>query len=206
METVKKTFKSPYHILLWMLIVSAIFCGFIEWGYMTGAITKGHKPAAFGQWKMWLGMIPYCMWLVMTYIATRPAWFVRNYNVDDMYKVHRIVGIVSVVLVVAHWIVFFGDAANKPMAWWAGYISLAALGIAFIFSLMYMTPWFKCNGPALSHKRVVCLHRFNLIAIIAACMHAQLFRIGNFPPFSITFNVVTAILVIYYIYWMFKQK
>jgi len=47
----------------------------------------------------------------------------------------------------------------------------------------------------------------NLIAIIAANIHVHGFgRLSKMVPFLPVFDVVTYALVIYYIYWMFKQK
>ena len=70
----------------------------MEYGYVTGG-----RP--FGNWKVHLGLIPYVAWLVLTYIATKPKWFIKRYNPKEMFEIHRIVGIVSVVLVCAHWYV-----------------------------------------------------------------------------------------------------
>ena len=91
-EVVKKQFKSKYHILIWIAVLSLIFMGMVEYGYVTGG-------KSFGNWKVHLGLIPYVAWLVLTYIATRPKWFIKRYNPKEMFEVHRIVGIVSVVLV-----------------------------------------------------------------------------------------------------------
>ena len=79
-------------------VLSLIFMGMVEYGYVTGG-------KSFGNWKVHLGLIPYVAWLVLTYIATRPKWFIKRYNPKEMFEVHRIVGIVSVVLVCAHWYV-----------------------------------------------------------------------------------------------------
>ena len=91
-EVVKKQFKSKYHILIWIAVLSLIFMGMVEYGYVTGG-----RP--FGNWKVHLGLIPYVAWLVLTYIATKPKWFIKRYNPKEMFEIHRIVGIVSVVLV-----------------------------------------------------------------------------------------------------------
>ena len=91
-EVVKKQFKSKYHILIWIAVLSLIFMGMVEYGYVTGG-------RSFGNWKVHLGLIPYVAWLVLTYIATKPKWFIKRYNPKEMFEVHRIVGIVSVVLV-----------------------------------------------------------------------------------------------------------
>ena len=64
-EVVKKQFKSKYHILIWIAVLSLIFMGMVEYGYVTGG-----RP--FGNWKVHLGLIPYVAWLVLTYIATKP--------------------------------------------------------------------------------------------------------------------------------------
>ena len=64
-EVVKKQFKSKYHILIWIAVLSLIFMGMVEYGYVTGG-------RSFGNWKVHLGLIPYVAWLVLTYIATKP--------------------------------------------------------------------------------------------------------------------------------------
>lgn len=64
-EVVRKQFKSKYHILIWIAVLSLIFMGMVEYGYVTGG-----RP--FGNWKVHLGLIPYVAWLVLTYIATKP--------------------------------------------------------------------------------------------------------------------------------------
>ena len=60
-EVVKKQFKSKYHILIWIAVLSLIFMGMVEYGYVTGG-------RSFGNWKVHLGLIPYVAWLVLTYI------------------------------------------------------------------------------------------------------------------------------------------
>ena len=58
-----------------------------------------------------------------------------------------------------------------------------------------------------SRKKAIWIHRLNLIAIIAANIHVHGFgRLSKMVPFLPVFDVVTYALVIYYIYWMFKQK
>ena len=111
-EVVKKQFKSKYHILIWIAVLSLIFMGMVEYGYVTGG-------RSFGNWKVHLGLIPYVAWLVLTYIATRPKWFIKRYNPKEMFEVHRIVGIVSVVLVCAHWYVYFLKALKSFLGFWA---------------------------------------------------------------------------------------
>ncbi|CAJ0592377.1 unnamed protein product, partial [Cylicocyclus nassatus] len=86
----------------------------VEYGYVTGG-----RP--FGNWKVHLGLIPYVAWLVLTYIATKPKWFIKRYNPKEMFEIHRIVG------------------------FWGGYISLVAMFIALIFAVLYLTPWVISN-------------------------------------------------------------
>ena len=57
-EVVKKQFKSKYHILIWIAVLSLIFMGMVEYGYVTGG-------KSFGNWKVHLGLIPYVAWLVL---------------------------------------------------------------------------------------------------------------------------------------------
>ena len=47
----------------------------------------------------------------------------KRYNPKEMFEVHRIVGIVSVVLVCAHWYVYFLKALKSFLGFWGGYIS-----------------------------------------------------------------------------------
>ena len=165
-EVVKKQFKSKYHILIWIAVLALILMGMVEYGYVTGG-----RP--FGNWKVHLGLIPYAAWLVLTYIATKPKWFIKRYNPKEMFEVHRIVGIVSVVLVCAHWYVYFLKALKSFLGFWGGYISLGAM----------------------------------FIALIAANIHVHGFgRLSKMVPFLPVFDVLTYALVIYYIYWMIKQK
>ena len=43
----KKQFKSKYHILIWIAVLSLIFMGMVEYGYVTGG-------RSFGNWKVHL--------------------------------------------------------------------------------------------------------------------------------------------------------
>ncbi|MFC2418639.1 MAG: hypothetical protein ACFNON_02655, partial [Veillonella parvula] len=79
-ETKQK--KSIYHIFVWIAIFSLVMIGLLEWGYMAGG-------RAFGNYKVYTGLVPWCVWIIMTYLATRPKWFTSRYNLGDMYKVHR---------------------------------------------------------------------------------------------------------------------
>lgn len=199
-EVVKKQYKSKYHILIWIAGLSLLLMGLIEYGYF--AIGR-----AFGVWKIHLGLIPYAAWLVLTYIATKPKWFMDRYNPTEMYDVHRIVGVVSVVLVCAHWYVYFLKAYNLTFAFWTGYISTAAMLIALVFGVLQLSSWLGDRAKSVSRKKALWIHRLNLVAIVAANLHVHGFgRISKMVPFMTVLDVLTYGLVMYYIYWMLKQK
>ncbi len=199
-EVVKKQYKSKYHILIWIAGLSLLLMGLIEYGYF--AIGR-----AFGVWKIHLGLIPYAAWLVLTYIATKPKWFMDRYNPAEMYDVHRIVGVVSVVLVCAHWYVYFLKAYNLTFAFWTGYISTAAMLIALVFGVLQLSSWLGDRAKSVSRKKALWIHRLNLVAIVAANLHVHGFgRISKMVPFMTVLDVLTYGLVMYYIYWMLKQK
>ena len=199
-EVVKKQYKSKYHILIWIAGLSLLLMGLIEYGYF--AIGR-----AFGVWKIHLGLIPYAAWLVLTYIATKPKWFMDRYNPVEMFDVHRIVGVVSVVLVCAHWYVYFLKAYNLTFAFWTGYISTAAMLIALVFGVLQLSSWLGDRAKSVSRKKALWIHRLNLVAIVAANLHVHGFgRISKMVPFMTVLDVLTYGLVMYYIYWMLKQN
>ena len=144
---------------------------------------------------------------MLTYLATKPKWFIKRYNPEEMFEIHRIVGIVGVAMVCIHWYVYFLKAIKSPLGFWAGYVSVGAMLIAFIFAILYLTPWIGNMAKSISRKKAIWIHRLNLIAIIAANLHVHGFgRLSKMMPFIVVFDVLTYALVIYYIYWMFKQK
>lgn len=199
-EVVKKQYKSKYHILIWIAGLSLLLMGLIEYGYFV-------IGRAFGVWKIHLGLIPYAAWLVLTYIATKPKWFMDRYNPVEMFDVHRIVGVVSVVLVCAHWYVYFLKAYNLTFAFWTGYISTAAMLIALVFGVLQLSSWLGDRAKSVSRKKALWIHRLNLVAIVAANLHVHGFgRISKMVPFMTVLDVLTYGLVMYYIYWMLKQK
>lgn len=199
-EVVKKQYKSKYHILIWIAGLSLLLMGLIEYGYFV-------IGRAFGVWKIHLGLIPYAAWLVLTYIATKPKWFMDRYNPTEMYDVHRIVGVVSVVLVCAHWYVYFLKAYNLTFAFWTGYISTAAMLIALVFGVLQLSSWLGDRAKSVSRKKALWIHRLNLLAIVAANLHVHGFgRISKMVPFMTVLDVLTYGLVMYYIYWMLKQN
>jgi putative membrane protein len=199
-EVVKKQYKSKYHILIWIVGLSLLLMGLIEYGYFV-------IGRAFGVWKIHLGLIPYAAWLVLTYIATKPKWFMDRYNPVEMFDVHRIVGVVSVVLVCAHWYVYFLKAYNLTFAFWTGYISTAAMLIALVFGVLQLSSWLGDRAKSVSRKKALWIHRLNLVAIVAANLHVHGFgRISKMVPFMTVLDVLTYGLVMYYIYWMLKQK
>lgn len=199
-EVAKKQYKSKYHILIWIAVLSLAFMGMLEYGYLGAG--KGHWF-----WKIHLGLVPYISWLVLTYIATRPKWFITRYNPTEMYQVHRIVGIVGVVMVCIHWYIYFLKALNSPLAFWAGYISTAAMLIALIFGVIYLTNWIGNKAKSMSKKKAIWIHRLNLVAIVAANLHVHGFgRISKMVPFMPALDIFTYAVVLYYIYWMIKQK
>ena len=199
-EVVKKQYKSKYHILIWIVGLSLLLMGLIEYGYFV-------IGRAFGVWKIHLGLIPYAAWLVLTYIATKPKWFMDRYNPVEMFDVHRIVGVVSVVLVCAHWYVYFLKAYNLTFAFWTGYISTAAMLIALVFGVLQLSSWLGDRAKSVSRKKALWIHRLNLVAIVAANLHVHGFgRISKMVPFMTVLDVLTYGLVMYYIYWMLNQK
>lgn len=199
-EVVKKQYKSKYHILIWIAGLSLLLMGLIEYGYFV-------IGRAFGVWKIHLGLIPYAAWLVLTYIATKPKWFMDRYNPAEMYDVHRIVGVISVVLVCAHWYVYFLKAYNLTFAFWTGYISTAAMLMALVFGVLQLSSWLGDRAKSVSRKKALWIHRLNLVAIVAANLHVHGFgRISKMVPFMTVLDVLTYGLVMYYIYWMLTQK
>ncbi len=130
-----------------------------------------------------------------------------RYNPAEMYDVHRIVGVVSVVLVCAHWYVYFLKAYNLTFAFWTGYISTAAMLIALVFGVLQLSSWLGDRAKSVSRKKALWIHRLNLVAIVAANLHVHGFgRISKMVPFMTVLDVLTYGLVMYYIYWMLKQK
>lgn len=195
----KNGYKSIYHVLLWIGIFSLIMIGFMEYGYVVGG-----RP--FGNYKVYTGLVPWCAWIVMTYLATRPKWFATAYNVGDMFKVHRALGLASVIVIAFHWYIYYGKAAKSVLGWWGGYIALVAFAIATIAGILYLTPKLR-KVSASGRKLGIWLHRFNLVAIIAVAFHINGFkRLANMMPFTPLFDIITVLIVVYYAYWIVKQK
>lgn len=195
-----RQYKSQYHILIWIGVLSAIFIGMMEYGYALQGKLDCH-------WKIYLGLIPYVTWIVMTYLATKPKWFIQRYNVKEMYNAHRILGIICTLLIAAHWYLYFGKAAKSVLGWWGGYTALVAMFIAFVVGVIYLSPWVKKLATSMSHKKVIWLHRLNLVALIAANIHVHGFkRLVAMVPFLQVYDIITYALVIYYLYWMYKNK
>ena len=194
-----KRYKSIYHIFIWIAIFALIMIGLLEYGFIVGG-------RSFGNYKVYTGLVPWCAWIVMTYLATRPKWFVNHYNIGDMYKVHRGLGIASVAIIVFHLYLYFGKAAKSLLAWWGGYVALTSFGIATLAGLSCLTPKLKKVTPSGSNIGI-WFHRLNLIALIAVDIHIHGFnRISKMVPFVQIFDLLTYGLVIYCIYWMFKKK
>ena len=65
----------------------------------------------------------------------------------------------------------------------------------------------KKLATSMSHKKVIWLHRLNLVALIAANIHVHGFkRLVAMVPFLQVYDIITYALVIYYLYWMYKNK
>ncbi len=196
----QKQFKSKCHILVWITLLALALIGMVEYGYFL----QNRPPF---KWQIYLGLFPYAAWIVLTYLATKPKWFTARYNVGEMYKVHRIVGVVATALVGVHWYVYFGKALKSPLGWWGGYTSLIAMFIAFAVGIFFLTPWFKSLATAMPRKAAVWIHRLNLVALVAVDIHVHGFkRLAAMVPFMPVFDILTYGLVIYYIYWMFKKR
>ena len=198
-QVTTKQQKSIYHIFVWIAIFSLVMIGLLEWGYMAGG-------RAFGNYKVYTGLVPWCVWIIMTYLATRPKWFTSRYNLGDMYKVHRALGIATVAVIAFHLYLYFGKAAKSILGWWGGYVALTSFGIATISGLAFLTPKLRKVTP--SGRNVgIWLHRLNLIALVAADIHIHGFnRISKMVPFLQVFDIITYGLVIYCIYLMFKKR
>lgn len=179
-ETKQK--KSIYHIFVWIAIFSLVMIGLLEWGYMAGG-------RAFGNYKVYTGLVPWCVWIIMTYLATRPKWFTSRYNLGDMYKVHRALGIATVAVIAFHLYLYFGKAAKSILGWWGGYVALTSFGIATISGLAFLTPKLRKVTP--SGRNVgIWLHRLNLVALVAADIHIHGFnRISKMVPFLQVFDI-----------------
>ena len=182
-----KQYKSIYHIFIWIAVFSLIMIGLLEWGYI-------ESGRAFGNYKVYTGLVPWCAWIVMTYLATRPKWFTSRYNLGEMFKIHRALYL------------YFGKAAKSVLGWWGGYVALTSFSIGTISGLAFLTP--KLRKVTASSRNVgIWLHRFNLVALVAASVHIHGFkRISKMVPFLPVFDIITYGLVIYCIYLMFKKK
>ena len=121
--------------------------GMVEYGYVTGG-------RSFGNWKVHLGLIPYVAWLVLTYIATKPKWFIKRYNPKEMFEVHRIVGIVSVVLVCAHWYVYFLKALKSLLRILGRlYLPWSHVYCSYLCRIVPLTPWVGNMAKSVSRKK-----------------------------------------------------
>ena len=195
----QKQFKSKYHILVWIALLALALIGMVEYGYYL----QNRPPF---KWQIYLGLIPFSSWVILTYLTTKPKWFTTRYNVGEMYKVHRIVGIVVTAMLGIHWYVYFGHA-KTALGWWGGYVSLVGMFIAFLVGILFLTPWFKGIATSMPRKAAVWIHRLNLVALIGANIHVHGFkRLSAMVPFIQVYDVLTYGLVIYYIYWMLKKR
>ena len=175
-QVTTKQQKSIYHIFIWIAVLSLIMIGLLEWGYIAGG-------RAFGNYKVYTGLVPWCVWIVMTYLATRPKWFTSR-----------------------HLYLYFGKAAKSILGWWGGYVALTSFGIATISGLAFLTPKLR-KVTASGRTTGIWLHRLNLVALVAADIHIHGFtRISKMVPFLQVFDIITYGLVIYCIYLMFKKK
>lgn len=130
---------------------------------------------AFGNYKVYTGLVPWCAWIVMTYLATRPKWFTSRYNLGEMFKIHRALGIASVAVIAFHLYLYFGKAAKSVLGWWGGYVALTSFSIGTISGLAFLTP--KLRKVTASSRNIgIWLHRFNLVALVAASVHIHGFK------------------------------
>ena len=56
-------------------------------------IIETNKAVSYTHLDVYKRQVPWCVWIVMTYLTTRPKWFTSRYNLGDMYKVHRALGL-----------------------------------------------------------------------------------------------------------------
>ena len=100
-----KQYKSIYHIFIWIAVFSLIMIGLLEWGTLRVVVPSVTI-------KVYTGLVPWCVWIVMTYLATRPKWFTSRYNLGEMFKIHRALGIASVAVIAFHLYLYFGKLLN----------------------------------------------------------------------------------------------
>ena len=133
--------------------------------------------SCLGNYKVYTGLVPWCAWIVMTYLATRPKWFTSRYNLGDMYKVHRALGMATVAVIAFHLYLYFGKATKSILGWWGGYVALTSFGIGTISGLAFLTP--KLRKVTASGRNIgIWLHRFNLVALVAASVHIHGFKLS----------------------------
>lgn len=160
---------------------------------------------------IYFGTIAYVWMLFAIYLSTKPKFLDRLIGLPDMFMVHGMLSIGAIVLAYLH------KEANPSFGWikrtgdWAFDLFLGLM----IFSLIFMAGWLTGRVPILQkikhsleiifkHEISIWIHRLNIVAVVLVFIHVQLISyVTAIKPFIILFDVVSALVLISYLWSKF---
>lgn len=156
-----------------------------------------------------MGIAAYVWWLADIFLATRPRWLLNKIGMPNNYLLHGVIAVMAILAATFHKFnlsTFHAIIKNTGNIAW--YLEL----VLMVYAIVFMSGWLTERIPAvlkfkrwvnkiITHQISVWLHRFNFVVLALIWLHVQVIpRINNVPYFNLTFNIYTAVFLLFYLY------
>lgn len=156
------------------------------------------------------GLIAYTWMLAIIYLATKPKWLDKRVGLPDMYLVHGMLSIFTLLLAWLH-------KYLSPSAGWiktSGDFSLYVFTGLIVYSLFFLGGWFTSRVKVAAwiknslekifkHEFSVWLHRLNIVATLVVYIHVWLIDyLRTMPLFFFLLTLYTILTFASYAWYL----
>lgn len=158
------------------------------------------------------GLLAYTMMLVVTFMASRPRYFEKEFGMPEMYEIHAVMSLVLTILIIVHMVIQwtgFKALGEVSMVSWTGWIAVVSLVLVMFTGIFSLSGLFAAHSPTIAkikdkvnREASLWIHRLSIVAIIAVYAHLYLLPfLRNNLPFMTLLTIYTVFVLGYYLYW-----
>lgn len=163
---------------------------------------------------VYMGIAAYIWMLIAIYLATKPKWLDKILGLPDIYFVHVMITVLSVIIAYIHKWNLASAGIVKQLGDLGLYIYLGII----VYSLVFMAGWLTSRIHILNkikkflekifkRKLSIWIHRLNLVATILIYLHIWNIKyISSFTPFMVSITFVSIYVSIAYINFLIYKK
>lgn len=178
--------------------------------FLIVAVYPSIQASAYQVMPVVLGILAYSFMLNALFLASRPNWVSRWLGMTVIYRGHMAMGIGTVVLAILH--KSFTLTQEVHFTTMVGFFGLVLLVVIGLFSMLFLNGDLKAHvawirqlnrklAGVLPHRRVMVVHRLNLVAILLIFCHVSSMAVFRQNVlFYVSFVLLTLVAVISFIH------